>query len=99
MKKVFMGVSALGVAIAAVAFTTPKKASTDYFFQQTTGGSFVSQPYITNSTPTTVDLGCAGGPLKCEGEFSGYITNITGGVKTSWSPVLVDEIALIGKHS
>ena len=97
MKRAFMGISALGVAIAAVAFTTPQKATTTYVFAQTSGGAFTSQPYVTGGAPSTTDLGCPTGPSHCEGKFSGYVTNFSGSTPTSWSPNQSDLIGLVGK--
>ena len=93
-----MGASALCLAVAGAAFSTHlTTATTDYFFQQTDGGSYVKQAYVTGGTPLTVNLGCIGGPRHCMGKFTGYLTNLTGTTRTSWSPVLSTLVESFGQ--
>ena len=98
MKKAYMGLSALCLAFAAVSFTAePKSKTTSYYFLQTIGGAYATQPYIYFGTPSTTGFECSGGPINCEGVFSGYVTNYSLLTPTSWSPIISDQVARIGK--
>lgn len=83
MKKVFLGASALGVALAAVAFTNaPKKGtSTEYYFQLTVNGATTPIP-ISSTPPTTLPtgFGCSSGSVNCAADFTSY-TLTTGQTK------------------